>query len=127
MATKYRNRNNDEYPSGPMLRGIEESCLYLIELGKSAKLDLDEVLNHTKKNGDTLLADASIFSEKITRQLLIEDVRVNSINHMFVTPFFRVSSNKNFSKITFDSVQKSETKNDQQRGQSVRCFLWWEN
>ena len=90
MATKYRNRNNGKYPSGPMLDYIEESCSFLIQLAKSAQLDLDSILNHTTKSGKTLFAEASFYSEKITKQLLIENVRVNSIDNMFMTPFFRV-------------------------------------
>ena len=90
MASWYRIKNNGEYPSGPMLVDIEESCLYLIQLAKSVKLDLDKVLNHTTKNGDTLFFAASIYSEKITTQLLRENVQVNSITDIFLTPFFRV-------------------------------------
>ena len=90
MATKYRIKNNFEYPFGQMLDDIEESCLYLIQLAKSVKLDLDKILNHTTKNGDTLVLSASIFSERIMQQLLKENVRVNSINDVFLTPFFRV-------------------------------------
>ena len=97
MALSYRCRNNNAYPSGPMLLEIEESCRFLIELAKSAKLDLNKVLNHTTKSGDTLFSRASVFSEKITEQLLMETnehgkkiVKVNSVDHKFMTPFFRV-------------------------------------
>ena len=97
MASAYRTKNKGEYPSGPMLIDIEESCLFLIELAKSAKLDLHKVLNHTTKNGHTLFNKASLYSEKITEQLLMETndhgkkiVKVNSIDDLFLTPFFRV-------------------------------------
>ena len=97
MATAYNNTNNLEYSSGPMLIDIEESCRFLIELAKSAKLDLDKVLNHTTKRGDTLYNNASVSSKKITEQLLMETndngkkiVKVNSIDHKFQTSFFRV-------------------------------------
>ena len=96
-ATKYKIRNK-KYPTGSMLHGIEESCSYLIHLAKSANLDLDKVLNHTTKNGDTLFSDASAYSEKITRQLLIEDVQVNSVDNFFMTPFFRVRLKIDFRK-----------------------------
>ena len=91
MATKYRNRNDFKYPSGPMLCNIEESILFLVQQAKDNNLDLDKTFNHMTKDGTTLFFYASIFSEKITRQLLNEEVvRVNSIDLRFVTPFFRV-------------------------------------
>ena len=96
LATKYRNKNKQKYPSGPMLVEIEKSCSYLIDLAKSADLDLDTILNHTTKSGDTLFLQASVFSEKITQKLLMEGVRVNSIDYYFVTPFFRVRSETDF-------------------------------
>ena len=97
MATKYRNRT-DGYPTGPMLGEIEESCLFLIQLAKSAKLDLDKILNHTTKSGDTLFSDASVYSEKITAHLLTQNVQVNSINDLFVTPLFGVRLRVDFLK-----------------------------
>ena len=76
---------------------IEESCLFLIQLAKSASLDLDKILNQATKTGQTLFANASIYSEKITKQLLTETdinekkiVKVNSIDKFFMTPFLRV-------------------------------------
>ena len=89
MANAYRNATK-QYPSGPMLVDIEESCAYLIQLAKSAKLDLNKILNHTDKVGQTLFSRASNYSEKMTKQLLMENVRVNSVDVLFVTPFFRV-------------------------------------
>ena len=90
MPNLYRFRNNGKFPSGPMLVDIEESCAYLIQLAKSAKLDLNKILNHTDKVGQTLFSRASNYSEKMTKQLLMENVRVNSVDVLFVTPFFRV-------------------------------------
>ena len=94
MGKKYRNKT-DDYLSGPLLVEIEESCQYLVQLAKFANLDLDRILNHTTKRGDTLFSDASIYSEKITKELLMETndqgmkiVNVNSIDDLFVTPFF---------------------------------------
>ena len=89
IATEYRNRT-DEYPSGPMLREIEQSCFYLIDLIKCFNLDMKNILNHTAKNGNTLFFYASIFSETVTRKLLEENVQVNSVDSLFITPFFRV-------------------------------------
>ena len=97
MAAQYRNRNNNENPSGPMLRDIEKSVLFLIKLAKDSELDLDEILNHTTKDGTTLLFAASVYSETITKHLLTgKYVRVNSIDLGFVTPFFKV-------RLKFDS------------------------
>ena len=90
MANEYGNETN-EYPSGPMLREIEESCFHLIDLAKSFNLDLKKILNHTTKSGTTLFDQASSYSEKATRRLLEENVQVNSVDHKFVTPFFNVS------------------------------------
>ena len=91
MANGFRIENNFKYPSGPMLHDIEESCLFLIEKAKDLELDLDKILNHTTKDGNTLFFQASSSSERMTKYLLTEkDVRVNSIDHKFVTPFFRV-------------------------------------
>ena len=89
MATVYSNKTK-AVATGPMLREIEESCAYLIDLAKSFNLDLKNILNHTSKNGETLFSKASIYSETITRRLLDENVHVSSINDMFVTPYFRV-------------------------------------
>ena len=95
MATAYENRAN-KYPTGPMLSEIEESCSFLIELAKSAKLDLDKILNHTTKSGDTLFFYASVYSEKLTAHLLTQNVQVNSIDHKFLPPFFKVRLKVNF-------------------------------
>ena len=90
MATWYRNQNNREYPSGPMLRDIEESVAYLIDLAKKFDLNLKKILNHTAKDGVTLFFQASMYSRKITKRLIEQKVKVNSIDPKFVTPFFRV-------------------------------------
>ena len=73
-----------------MLRETEESCLYLIQLAKKFNLDLDKILNHTTNDGTTLFFNASMFSEEITKFLLDQNVKVNSIDHKFSTPSFRV-------------------------------------
>ena len=74
-----------------MLREIEESCFYLIDLAKCFNLDLKKILNHTTKSGSTLFEQASTYSEAVTRRLLEENIQVNSVNYKFVTPYFRVS------------------------------------
>ena len=88
-AAAYENETG-KTASGRMLREIEESCLYLIDLANLHGLDLGKILNHTAKNGDTLFRRASFFSEIITRRLLGENVRVNSITDFFSTPVFKV-------------------------------------
>ena len=89
-ANGYRSSNSGLYPSGQKLRDIEKSVFYLIDLAKRFNLDLKKILNHPTKNGNTLFSSASIYSETITRRLLEENVQVNSVDHQFLTPFFRV-------------------------------------
>ena len=89
MANRYI-KNDNKYPSGPMLGDIEESVAYLIDLAKKFDLNLEKILNQTTKNGVTLFSQASISSEKITKRLIEEKIKVNSIDHKFLTPFFRV-------------------------------------
>ena len=48
MAAKYRVRNNFKCPSGPMLREIEESIFYLLDLAKCFNLNLKKILNLKK-------------------------------------------------------------------------------
>ena len=79
-----------------MLRDIEESVAYLIDLAKKFDLNLKKILNQTTKHGATLFFQASAFSEKITKRLIEEKVKVNSIDLNFVTPFFRVGQKLNF-------------------------------
>ena len=119
MAVHNRIANNNEFPSGLMLGDIEESCLHMIELAKSSDLDLEKVLNHPTKNGQTLFFLASINSELITRRLLLEPVRANSITDKFITPYFRVRFEVCFLKIISPLVRQCETSYDQQRGQSI--------
>ena len=69
---------------------IEESCLYLIDLAKKFNLDLEKILNHTTKNGQTLFHYASFYSERVTKRLLQEDVRVDTIDGLFQTASFIV-------------------------------------
>ena len=89
MATRYRKETR-KYPTDQMMREIEECCLYLIELGQSFDLDLENILNKTTKSGNTLFDQAAAFSERLAQRLLEESVKVNSIDGFFITPFFRV-------------------------------------
>ena len=70
MPTKYTLKSG-KLPFGPlhMLQNIEDSFFHLISLAKSSGLDLEKLLNHTMKNGDTLIAYASIYCEKVTMYL----------------------------------------------------------
>ena len=102
MTNAYHNRNY-EHASGHMLVEIEESCQFLIKLVKSAKLDSEYILNYTTDSGVNLFSSASRYSKTIMKQLLKETnehgnkvVRVNSINHLFQTPSFRVRLKTDF-------------------------------
>ena len=77
-------------PTGPMLLDIEECFFYFIDLAKTHNLDMDKVLNDTTKTGSTVFRSASLNSERISKFLLHENVKVNSIDHKFQTPSFRV-------------------------------------
>ena len=79
MAYWYRQENK-KAPSGPMLCQIEDSCLFLVQLAKSANLDLDKILNQTTKDGRTVFFQALMYSKKITNQLMIESIKVDSID-----------------------------------------------
>ena len=103
-ATKYRIKTG-KYPPGWVLFAVEQTCSYLIELAKLAELDLNQILNHKNKSGETVFLRASLFSEKISKQLLKETdangekvVKVNSISDIFVTPSFRVRFDSDFRK-----------------------------
>ena len=87
MAAAYRNRTQ-EYPSDQMMHNIEESFLFLTELAKS--VGLDKYLDHTTDCGETPFFSASMYSEKLA-DVLLKNVKVNTINHNFLTPSFRVS------------------------------------
>ena len=69
VANKYIRINKKE-TSGPMLVDIEVSCLYLIEVAMSYNLDLETILNHTTKGGETLFHGATFYSEKLAIYLL---------------------------------------------------------
>ena len=79
MAYWYRQENK-KAPSGPMLCQIEDSCLFLVQLAKSVNLDLDKILNQTTKDGRTVFFQALMYSKKITNQLMIESIKVDSID-----------------------------------------------
>ena len=55
MATSYRKMNK-KYPAGPMLRDIEESFVYLIELAKNFDLDFEKIINHTVSTQQKMVA-----------------------------------------------------------------------
>ena len=90
LAKEYQIENNGQHPSGPMLRDIEESFAYLIDMAKKSSFDLKKVLNRAAEDGTTLFFRASMYSEEIVHYLLQEDVQINSITDLFTTPSFRV-------------------------------------
>ena len=63
-----------------MLCQIEDSCLFLVQLAKSVNLDLDKIMNQTTKDGRTVFFQALMYSKKITNQLMIESIKVDSID-----------------------------------------------
>ena len=69
---------------------IEESVQMLIEMGETNNGDMNRVLNHTAKDGQTLFYKASMYSEKVASQLLDRRVNVNNVEYLFQTPQFRV-------------------------------------
>ena len=79
-----------QVPDESLTRDIEESFLFLVDLAKTFKLNLSQIINHTTKVGDTLFSVASWNSERITQFLIDEDVKVNAINDLFETPHFEV-------------------------------------
>ena len=89
MANEHKNRTGKD-SSGSMLLDMGESGVYLIDLAKGFNLDLKKILNHTTKNGQTLFSTASNYSKTLTRRLLEENVHVNSVDHKFMTPSFKV-------------------------------------
>ena len=84
----------DQTPA--FLADIEESIVFLIRLARSANLDLDKILNHPTATGETLFHSAALYSQKIAKYLLKENVQINSITDKFVTPTFQVRFEKDF-------------------------------
>ena len=93
VLQKFKHRW-DETPA--FLADIEETCIFLIRLARSANLDLDKILNHTMANGKTLFHLAAHHSEKIAKYLLKENVKINSITDDFFTPSLKVRFEKDF-------------------------------
>ena len=91
---KYKNRNNDNYPSAStgLFSEIEATVEYLIRLGDQYNLNMDEILNHKTKNGVTLFTQAAYYSKKVAKILIQRNVKVNTVDQKFLTPFFRVST-----------------------------------
>ena len=89
----YRLRNNQNFPSAStgLFREIEATIGYLIRLGDQYNLNMDEILNHKTKNGTTLFYKAAYYSEKIGKILIQRNVKVNTVDHKFMTTSFRVS------------------------------------
>ena len=73
-----------------MVTEFETLVFHLIQLARQNNLDINRVLNFTSETGDSLLHMAAMFSEKITIELISQNVMVNRINNEFVTPLFMV-------------------------------------
>lgn len=97
LAVQYR-RETGKYPEQTtgLMADIEGCVQYLIEKGKSNNVDVNLLLNHTSRHGNTLFHLASQFSEKLAKQLLDLNVNVKTVNDSFITPSFRVSKYINY-------------------------------
>ena len=92
MAVNHRNQSNQtNYNALYWIHKMEKCIQYLIDFARAQSLNLAKFLNKRTKTGTTLFFYASMFSEKISCLLLRENVNVNSVDHKFVTPFFKVS------------------------------------
>ena len=94
MTATYRNRNNDNFPSAStgLFSEIEATVEYLIRLGDQYNLNMDKILNHKAKDGVTLFGVATYYSEKVANILIQRNVKVNTVDDMFMIPTFRVSN-----------------------------------
>ena len=92
--TRYVNENNRNFPSAStgLFREIEATIEYLIRLGDQYNLNMDEILNHKTNDGHTLFWWAAYYSEKVAKILLQRNVKVNTVDHKFMTPPFKVSN-----------------------------------
>ena len=69
----------------------EATIEYLIRLGDQHNLNMGEMLNHKGRNGTTLFDQAAYFSKNLAKMLLQRNVKVNTVDHKFMIPIFRVS------------------------------------
>ena len=73
-----------------MFNEIESLFIYLIQLAERNNIDMNRIINFTADSGMSLFYRVTVFSEKISIELIKRNVKVNRINKNFMTPLFRV-------------------------------------
>ena len=73
-----------------MLNEIESLFIYLLQLAEQNNVDMDRVINTTNETGLSLFHLGTLFSEKVSLELIKRNVKVNRITSVFVTPSFKV-------------------------------------
>ena len=73
-----------------MFNEIESLFIYLIQLAEKNNIDMDRLINVTDYAGESLFHAATVYSEKISIELIKRNVKVNTIDNNFITPRFRV-------------------------------------
>ena len=113
--TAYYQRNNQNLPSASndLFRENEATVEYLIQLADQHKLNTRQILNHKGKDGTTLFYLAAYFSEKMAKILIQRnDVEVNTVDQLFMTPEFRVINSFLIVILIFNLVSIDTPEND---------------
>ena len=95
MLANYRNKGNDPNRT-PMKKSIEDTIEFLIEMGRDNGVDMVAVINCVTKTGQTLFWTSSAFSEKVALFLITLNVKVNEIDHLFITVQFQFRSIRHY-------------------------------
>ena len=92
MMRRYLDKTN-QYPDSSivMFNEFESLFIYMLQLGEQNNIDIDRVINFTDETGQSLFYLYSLFSEKISHELIRRNVKVNRIDNEFSTPYFRVN------------------------------------
>ena len=88
---------------------VENTLKFLLEKGDELKYDMENIVNHTVDNGQTLFQISTNHSEKIANYLISKKiVKMNSITSTFDSVSFKVIVVVGPCKITFSSSTISE-------------------
>ena len=91
MMREYSAQTNQMPDSSiGMFNDYESLFIYLLQLAERNNVDIDRVINHTTDAGSSLLHHSTLYSEKISLELINRNVKVNRIDNRFVTPRFLV-------------------------------------